>query len=67
MKIFKFSVAGLALTGASFAMAQSAPSVTLYGVIDEYLGHTDAKGPGSITTLDSGGFMASSFCLRGRE
>jgi predicted porin len=67
MKIFKLSAVVLALTGSSFAMAQSASSVTVYGVIDEYVGHTDAKGPGSITTLDSGGFMASRFGLRGSE
>jgi predicted porin len=56
--------AGLVVLSAA-AAAQS--NVTLYGVMDTYLGHTNAGGKGSMTDQQSGGWAASRWGLRGSE
>jgi predicted porin len=47
------------------AHAQS--SITLYGVIDTYLGYNNAAGKGAIVGMNGGGDMANRFGLRGTE
>jgi predicted porin len=50
---------------ASGAMAQS--NVTIYGVVDTYVGYTNATGRGSVVSLDSGGYQASRLGFKGTE
>ena len=50
---------------AGSALAQS--SVTVYGVLDTCMAHTDADGKGSATSIDSGGYQASRIGFRGVE
>ena len=40
-------------------------SLEIYGIYDTYLGETDAGGTGHQVTLDSGGYQASRFGIRG--
>jgi predicted porin len=47
------------------AYAQS--SLTLYGVLDSYLGYNQASGKGTIVGLNGGGDMANRFGVRGSE
>ncbi|MGA0609194.1 porin [Caldimonas sp. KR1-144] len=59
----------LAAGAASLAHAQSAPSVTLYGLLDayvEYRTHNNAAGD-SRTALNSGGMNTSRWGMRGSE
>ena len=41
--------------------------VTLYGILDTFVGYTNAGGKGSVTTMQSGGLYASRIGLRGSE
>ncbi len=55
-----------ALSGAAFA--QAAPStVTVYGVLDEYLTYVKPEGVPAVRRLDSSGMLASRVGFRGRE
>ena len=45
----------------------SAQTATIYGVIDEYLGYTNADGRGRVRSLDGGGLFASRLGYRGSE
>jgi len=42
-------------------------SVTLYGLLDTYVGYTNADGKGAATAMQSGGLAASRIGLRGDE
>jgi predicted porin len=56
------------LLGALFCTAAHAQSsVTLYGVLDTYLGYNNASGKGAIVGLNGGGDMANRMGLRGTE
>jgi predicted porin len=65
----KFRLATLALLAATSAHAE--PGVTLWGIVDAWVGHIDNKvGPaptGKTTQLESGGAQASRWGLRGEE
>jgi predicted porin len=64
----KMTLAGiLTAVGSSAVHAQSQSNVTVYGVLDEYLGYTRAEGKPSNKSVDSGGFMASRLGFRGSE
>lgn len=65
MQLRKLSTAAVIGLGACAAHAQS--SVTIYGVVDQYIGHTSAGGRGSVTSLDAGGVAASRLGFRGVE
>jgi len=65
MKLRKLTVLVALTFVASAATAQS--SVTIYGVADMYIGHTNAGGKGSVTSLDAGGIAASRIGFRGVE
>lgn len=62
-KALALGTVGLLCAGS--AMAQS--SVTIYGVIDTYMGYTNATGKGSVVSMDSGGYQASRVGFRGTE
>ncbi|ADJ62847.1 porin [Herbaspirillum seropedicae] len=62
-KAWAVGVASLLCAGG--ALAQS--NVTLYGVIDTYMGYTNATGKGSVASLDSGGYQASRVGFKGSE
>jgi len=71
MRSLKLTAVAMAALGCQITQAQT-PSpppvtiygVTVYGVLDEYLGYTDASGK-EMKTLDSGGLMASRLGFRG--
>lgn len=65
MNIRTIPLAVALATLAGGAWAQS--SVTIYGIVDTYIGHTSAGGRGSVTSLDSGGQAASRYGFRGTE
>ena len=54
--------AALLCTSATTAYAQS--SVTLYGIVDSYLGVTHATGKGTAVSIDSAGYQQSRLGLR---
>lgn len=58
---------GAATTTLISTAAPAQSNVTVYGVLDQYLGRTTAKGGDSKTSLDSGGLMASRLGFRGTE
>jgi len=41
--------------------------VTLYGILDTFVGYTNAGGKGSVTSMQSGGLYASRIGVRGSE
>lgn len=64
----KYRSLPLSMALAAFASAAAAQSsVTIYGVADMYIGHTDAGGKGSVNTVDAGGLAASRIGFRGVE
>lgn len=65
MEIRKLSAVAAIGLGACAAHAQS--SVTVYGIVDQYIGHTSAGGRGSVTSVDAGGLAASRIGFRGVE
>lgn len=62
-KILAAGALGLLCAGG--ATAQS--SVVVYGVLDTYMGYTNAEGTGNVVSMDSGGYQASRVGLRGAE
>ena len=67
MNTFKSLAACTGLFCSAAAHAQAPGSVAIYGVLDEYAGHTSAQGARTANTLDSGGWQASRLGFRGRE
>ena len=65
MKLRNLSAAVAVGLAASAAGAQS--GVTIYGIVDQYVGHTNAGGRGSVNSLDAGGLAASRIGFRGTE
>ncbi|MBT9465770.1 porin [Hydrogenophaga sp.] len=64
----KKSLIALAVLGSVAGVAQAQSSVTLYGIVDVYLGSSKSGiGASSVTRLDSGGFNGSRFGLKGSE
>jgi predicted porin len=58
--------AALLAFGATAAMSAHA-EVTLYGILDTYVGYTNAGGKGAETAMQSGGLDASRVGIRGSE
>lgn len=54
---------GLLCAGSAWAQS----NVTIYGVLDTYMGYTNATGKGSVASIDSGGYQASRVGFRGTE
>jgi len=66
----KKSLIALAVLGAFTGVAQAQSSVTLYGIVDTYVGRTKAGAPGaetSTTVLNSGGLSTSRWGVKGEE
>lgn len=67
MKKFRLLLSASTLAS-GFACADLAhANVTLYGVLDTYVGYTNASGKGAATAMQSGGLYASRVGLRGSE
>ncbi|MDB5992722.1 MAG: outer rane porin, OmpC family [Herbaspirillum sp.] len=49
------------------ATPAQADNVTVFGILDTYMGYTHATGPGSLTAMQSGGLYASRIGFRGDE
>lgn len=62
-KVLALGAVGVLCAGS--AMAQS--NVVVYGVLDTYMGYTNAEGTGNVVTMDSGGYQASRVGFRGFE
>lgn len=66
----KKSLIALAVLGSVSGFAQAQSSVTLYGIVDVYMGRTKAGAPGaevSTTALQSGGLSTSRWGVKGEE
>lgn len=68
-KLFALTSVPLALLAMATtpARADSADSVTVYGILDTYMSYTNATGPGPLTAMQSGGLYASRIGFRGNE
>ena len=62
-KILAAGAVGILCAGG--AVAQS--NVVVYGVLDTYMGYTNAEGTGNVLSIDSGAYQASRVGLRGAE
>lgn len=60
-------VAAIFALGACASVAQAAPSVTLFGVMDEFGTYVKAQGSPAVKRLDSSGMLASRWGLHGSE
>lgn len=60
-------VAAIMSLGAGAALAQAAPNVTLFGVMDEYGTYVKPQGSAAVKRLDSSGMLASRWGARGSE
>jgi len=62
------ALAGVPLALLAMALAPAhADNVTIYGILDTYMGYTNAGGPGPSTAMQSGGLYASRIGFRGNE
>lgn len=58
---------GLPFVGFLSVVPQAHADVTLYGVLDTYIGYTNASGKGAATAMQSGGLSASRIGMKGNE
>lgn len=61
----RLALGAIGLLCAGSSMAQS--NVVVYGLLDTYMAYTNAEGTGNVFSVDSGGYQASRFGLRGSE
>ncbi|QIL73881.1 porin (plasmid) [Diaphorobacter sp. HDW4B] len=61
------SILTAALLGCSSAHAQQQSSVTIYGILDQYVNYLSSSSGTSVKALEDGGYKKSRFGLRGFE